>query len=304
MWNVFFYCSVMTTYLESFVAYLKEVRGLSPATLASYSDKCCSFFEFLDDDGCDAIVSVTSDTISRYIAFRFRGGMQPSSINVSLNAIRQYFNWLLRFAPACCSMVNPCSAIQPVRVPSKTPRFIETSILRKIVDDMPCVSFKQLRSKLVVLLGWQCGLRRSEILNLRIEDVMLDAHVLRIFGKGRKERFVPIFDEVEQCLVAYMSSRTALLEIFSPHLICSSWGDALSGAQMRCIVRAALLPHVPVELAHPHVLRHSFATMLMQRGVPLQAISTVMGHASVVTTMRYLTINYDYVRQSIAAAFV
>lgn len=294
----------MITYLSNFVAYLREVRGLSEDTITSYSSYCSVFFEYLEDVDCDAIAEVSQRVVSDYIAFLYESGRQASTINVYLNAIRQYFKWLLRFAPACIQMENPCIGIEAVKVPNKVPRFIETAVLRRIVDGMPEVSFKELRSKLVILLGWQCGLRRSEMINLRVDDINLSGHVLRVYGKGRKERFVPMFDEVERILIRYLAMRSHVLECSSPNLLCTVWGDALHRRMLALIVRNALVPHVAVDLAHPHVLRHSYATMLMKKGVPLQAIATVMGHASVATTMRYLSINYDYVRQSIEQAFI
>ena len=293
----------MNTYFTNFLAHLRSVRGLSECTIENYTSACSIFFEFCDSVDVESLAEVNQQVVTDWIVYLYENGRQPSSINRYVSLLRNYFNWVIAFVPAMLEMENPCAAVKAMKQPKLLPKYIETRILREILDKMPESSFKELRSKAILVVAWHCGLRRSEMLNLKVVDVNFNAKIIRVFGKGRKERFVPFFDECADILQRYLCARAHQLQFASPWLFCTISGDALNRQQFRWIIQRILLPHVPAELAHPHILRHSFATMMMEKGVPIQAISLVMGHASIATTMRYLTINEDFIRSQIGMAF-
>ena len=159
----------------------------------------------------------------------------------------------------------------------------------QILSKMPTSTDIEIRDKLILTILYHCGLRVSELVALNRNDMNEDQQVFTVFGKGRKKRVVPFSDEILNLI------NNKLYKIpYNGYIInnCSD-GEQLTTIQVRYIVKKNLLPFVRKDKAHPHALRHAFATTLLNNGMGIESISKLMGHSSINTTMIYLSLSMD-----------
>lgn len=289
--------------LKEFFEYCKCGRGLSPDTLQGYRQSLELFAQFMAYNSIDAVENVDTKTITKFMQSEYQKGKSPATINQRLVGISQYFDYLIRFAPSCSQMKNPVVFVKRMRTPSRLPMCISESVLHKFLNNFANDSFKRARSKTMIMMMWQCGLRRSEIMDLRIDMIDFESHTMRVIGKGNKERVVPFGVSLEQEIVNLMRYRKIMGFCKSPFLFVNVNGEQMKRDDIYYLVHTHLLSIVPVQLAHPHALRHSFATTLLNHGVDIVSISRLMGHNSVQTTMRYLSLSQDFINKQIEGVF-
>lgn len=284
--------------VNEFINFCCFARNLCETTCANYRAHIGLF-----NDYCVAhaikLENATQMDVINFMAEKRRQGVRASSINQYVVAISAFYDFAHRFKGFT---TNPAAGIQKMKTEQLAPVCIPTHIMRLIIDRLPSRTFQEVRSRLVVLLGYHCGLRRREMLELSVSDIDFASGVLRVFGKGRKVRLVPMSVQVVECLRHYLDLRPLMARV-DTRLLVTVNGDPLSYENIAVIVKHALANFVAPELCHCHILRHSFATACMAAGVPIESIATLMGHASVETTMRYLTISPERVRSQIQGVF-
>ena len=289
--------------LKEFFDYCQGARGLSADTLVCYRQSLDLFFRFMNEQGVFAIEDVDSKLIVAFMQSEYKRGKSASTINQRLVGLSQYFDYLIRFVSTCSGMQNPVVSVKRMKTPSRLPVCISEKILRSFLADFPNDTFKRARSKTMIMMMWQCGLRRSEIMSLRVDMIDFESRTMRVIGKGDKERCVPFYDELENEI--YNLLRLKKIQGFSksPFLFVDQYGEQMKRDDIYYLIHSHLVSIVPENLAHPHALRHSFATTLLSHGVDIVTISRLMGHNSVATTMRYLSISNDQIVNSVKGVF-
>lgn len=287
--------------IQDFINYLRDVRGYSNKTLNSYGNvlrvlstslhqqRSMELHE-LDTNGCRALLNYVS--VQRNLCARSR--------NVYLSCLKSYFEFLVRFGFV---RMNAPLPIQNARVAKLLPRFISESIMNQVIDnELPSNTLEECRKRLIVLVLYHCGLRASELISLQLDKIDIKLHSLRVIGKGNKERMLPFGDELADCIIRYCVLRNRQ-GIKSPYLLTDDEGRPMRGMMLRDIIRQVFIKHCDETLCHPHVLRHTFATALLNHGCPLNVIQILLGHASLSTTEIYTHVSNVQILSQYSKAF-
>lgn len=279
-------------YLDEFITHIEKVRRYSPRTVKSYHDNIIYLSNFLKNNGLCTECAQPKD-IGQYVEYCMERGLKPNSINQHLSSFRSYYDYCCRFHG--CSL-NPAAYISDVRTPKILPRFIPENKMNYLIDKLlPVYDFKTSRTRIIVLLFYHTGMRCKELTQLKMRDVRLEENTIRVVGKGNKERLIPFGEELNAEIIEYLSYRADLCP-FDDNLILTSFGRGCEDWQIRRITKMALKRIVPEELAHPHILRHTFATVLMNHGAKIENVKLLLGHKSVDTTQIYEHVSITYLK--------
>lgn len=210
------------------------------------------------------------------------------SINRKITTLRSFYRYLLREKIV---EKNPVERIRPLKTGTQLPHFVEQTKMRQLVSllEEPTDNYSDERDALILILLYSCGLRRSELSGLQVSDIDLGQNTVRVFGKGNKERLLPLLPEVSQRLIHYFAVRKEqnICENDANCLFLTDSGKGLTPQGIYRIVRRLLGLCGLQGKKSPHVLRHTFATHLMQNGASIRTVQQLLGHASLAATQIY-----------------
>jgi integrase/recombinase XerC len=273
--------------LEPFFEHLEWERNLSPRTLQAYRREIRSWLEFITGELERSQPSeVTAADVRSYLANLHSRKLAARSVQRALASLRSYFRFLCNEG---CIGSNPADAVPHPRVERPIPEVVTSVDLQQLLESFP-ESAAGHRDRTIVELLYGAGLRVSELVGLDLADVQLAQRMLRVRGKGRKERLVPFGRRAEEALRAYLPARAEWRrkrqESDEP-LLVNQRGGRLSDRSVRRILDAAVERTADLHRLHPHALRHAFATHLLEAGMDLRAIQELLGHSSLATTQIY-----------------
>ena len=286
----------MAWILEEFSAYLRDERNVSPHTLRAYEREIAQFVAFAQGEmACPRPNDVSSATVRAYLAHLHQRKLARISMQRALAALRTYFRFLGREGVVAS---NPARTVPTPRAPKPLPQVAPAGDLAVLLDAIPDTSVGR-RDRAALELLYGAGLRVSELVSLDLDDVDLGSRLLRVVGKGAKERIVPFGRVAESAVRRYLADRAAwranAKEPGSDEpVLVNQRGGRLSDRSLRRILdRAVTLAATTLKL-HPHALRHAFATHLLEAGMDLRAIQELLGHASLATTQRYTHLDLEH----------
>ena len=285
--------------IDRFIDSIWLEDGLAPLTLAAYRRDLALFNAWLASQGGKPLVQVEENDLQSYFAHR-HAQTRATTANRRLTVFRRFFHWLLRERLIVADpTARILSARQPLRVP-KAMSEAEVEALLAAPDESKPLG---LRDRAMLELMYACGLRVSELVGLRRVDVLLGDQVLRVLGKGSKERLVPYGQVAADCLLRYLQeARPALVGERPEEALFVSSRGARSGQSMSRIMfwnlvrKYALQAGIDRPLS-PHTLRHAFATHLLNHGADLRAVQMLLGHADISTTNIYTHIARERLQQ-------
>jgi len=276
--------SVHTTYIPIFLDYLAVEKGLAKNSLSSYATDLRRFADFLAEKSIE-IERVERIDIIRYFQALRTAGISARSVARALAAIRGMFRFLVAERHL---KTDPTENIENPKLWTTLPKSLQPSEVEALLRAPDGATAEGLRDIAMLELLYATGLRVSELIHVKIEDLVMDAGFLRTFGKGSKERIVPFGDAARDAIVAYIErGRAELAKQPDPHLFLSRRGRAMSRQSFWMkIVRYARLAGISSHIS-PHVLRHSFATHLLENGADLRSVQMMLGHSDISTTQIY-----------------
>ena len=272
------------TWLPIYLDYLTVEKGLAKNSLASYATDLRKFGHYLADQDIP-IDAVDRLNIVRYFQSLRSGGISARSVARALAAIRGMF----RFLVAERHLKNdPTENLENPRVWTSLPKSIQGQEVEALLNAPDRTTPEGLRDAAMLELLYATGLRVSELIRVKIDDLVMDAGFLRTIGKGAKERIVPFGDAARDAIVAYSErGRSAFVKQPDPHLFLSTRGRPMSRQSFWMkIVRYARTAGIATHIS-PHVLRHSFATHLLENGADLRSVQMMLGHSDISTTQIY-----------------
>lgn len=287
----------MQTAISRFLFHLKNERNLSPETLRAYQNDLAQFADFATQGGK---VPVSPEGIDRNLLRSFlsdllRHGTDPVSIARKASALRTFFKYLCREEVIS---QNPTVGLKLPKRTRRVPGFLSEKDAETLMNAPASDKEALLRDRAILELLYGGGLRASELVNLNLGDVDLKDSSLKVSGKGRKQRLMPLGSYASRALEAYLGSRNATPNTQHPTpLFLTKKGLRLTTAGLRTLVKKNIRMVTPATKASPHVLRHTFATHLLNKGADLRAVKELLGHSRLSTTQIYTHIAMDRLKQ-------
>ncbi len=274
--------------ITQFSGYLSIERGCSSHTVSAYSSDLEDFVSFLQRQGFNAFPEVSRDAIIDYLGYCKDCGLESSSVARRLVAIKTLFRYLFQERIVAADVTDVMSSPKLWRI---LPDFLSTQEVDALMNVFPKRSKDPLilRNRCILELLYASGLRVSECAGLQFGSVRFDEGLIRVIGKGSKERLVPVGKMALAALRVYLDKARPLLlkEKSSPLLFLSYRGEALDRERIWQVVREAALAAGIRKNIHPHTLRHSFASHLLENGADLRVIQEMLGHVNISTTQIY-----------------
>lgn len=287
----------MMAFLEAFLANMSAERGLSEHTLTAYRYDLTQFLAALAAQDVADIKAVTPGHVYGFLAGLRRQGLRPASITRKAISVRLWMQFLCRDGHR---PDDPTLAVETGKLAQRLPTTLSLPEIERLLTAPPEGTAAGLRDRAMLEIMYGSGLRVSELMALKCEDVDLRARLVRPFGKGGKERQVPLGDGAHDTLTAYLASarpRILAKKPPTPFLFVTRQGGPMTRRHFLMLVKAYAREAGIVRTISPHVLRHSFATHLLSGGADLRAIQEMLGHASVQTTQRYTHVDVARLRE-------
>lgn len=291
----------MEHYLEEYTAYLNVERGCAPKTLEAYTRDLALFKEFLQAQGVP-FRNVNKEHIEKFQAYLHGRGYASTSMKRMLSTLKGLFKFLVQEG---YREDNPADAVYAPKIPQRLPDVLTIPQVMALLDQpFPATPAGQ-RDRAILELLYGCGLRVSELVGLDLHDIQFEQGFIRVCGKGDKERISPLSGTAARVLGEYVRAPRAALSLAASKptsaVFLNMRGTRLSRQSVHKIVADAGRA-LGIEGLHPHTLRHSFATHMLEGGADLRVIQEILGHADISTTQIYTHVDRTHLREEYLSA--
>lgn len=281
---------------DSFFDYLRYERNYSDDTVKAYGEDIRQFQEFGGEDvGLQSPSEVVVDVVREWMIHLMNLGYATTSVNRKLSSLRSYYKYLLRKGEV---KVDPLRKITGPKNKKNLPVFVKESEMNRLLDDEDFgEGFEGCRDHLVIAMFYATGMRLSELIGLDDGDVDFAASVIKVTGKRNKQRLIPFGEELRVEMEAYVKQRDESVPVRSGAFFVRKTGERLYPNIVREIVTRNLSKVVTVKKRSPHVLRHTFATSMLNHEAELGAIKELLGHESLATTEIYTHTTFEELKK-------
>jgi integrase/recombinase XerD len=282
----------MQELVENFLNYLSVERAFSNNTISSYRRDLRDYFGFLKTKNIENISKATKNEITDFLFFRKDKGISSTSLARQLAALKSFYRFLNRER---LLTTDPTVLLDSPKLWSRIPEALTVAEVDALLMAVEVRDKQGIRDRAIFELMYATGMRVSELVNLKLEDINFDAGFVRCWGKGNKERIIPLGKKAILAIQKYLQeSRKLFAKRSSPtNIFLNRSGQSLSRISVwKLIKHYAKRAHIKKEIK-PHLLRHSFATHLLEGGADLRAVQEMLGHANISTTQIYTHINKD-----------
>ncbi|HQV32589.1 MAG TPA: site-specific tyrosine recombinase XerD [Calditrichia bacterium] len=282
--------------LESFLNHLALERSLSDNTVIAYQRDLERFRRFLEQRNLKSPENVSPPVIQDYSGVLTHIGLAPVSIARNFSAIRTFHKFLI-LENVCAN--DPTEGLETPRQSRKLPEVLSVEEIERMIEATDFESPMGLRDRAILEVFYGGGLRVSELISLKLEHLLFEEELVRVFGKGAKERLVPLGEQALYWLKLYIAiARPLALKRgrSASHVFLNRFGQGLSRMGVFNIIKKyALLANI-TRRVYPHIFRHTFATHLLENGADLRAVQEMLGHADIATTQIYTHLNRQYLK--------
>lgn len=274
-----------------FLEHLAIERRLSQHTITSYSTDLQQFSQFLDTFiPPKLLVELNHKDIRKWIIELSNQSIENRSINRKIATLRTFYKYLLRTGRISD---NPMSSIKMVKTQKKLPQFLRESETESLQQDIVLSTFEEHRNYLVFLLLYGTGIRLAELISIQRSSVNFFNHTLRVLGKRNKERIIPIPHMLTDLITKYLE----ICPFEHENLLLTDKGEALYPMFVQRLIKTKLSEVSTLEKLSPHILRHTYATHLLNQGADLNAIKELLGHANLAATQVYTHNSMEKMKQ-------
>jgi len=281
--------------IDAFLEHLRVERAVSPHTLDAYRRDLEALGAFAQQQGVAAPARLDAARLREFVAAEHRRGLSPKSLQRRLSACRSYYAWLLRngVIPA-----SPAAGLRAPKAPRKLPQVLDVDEAVRLVE-VPTDAPLGLRDRALLELFYSSGLRLSELCALRWRDLQLDAGLVTVLGKGSKQRSVPVGSHARRALGEWRTSTGAGEGDF---VFPGRGGGPISQRAVQIRIRQLAARQGLFKNVHPHMLRHSFASHVLESSGDLRGVQELLGHADIATTQIYTHLDFQHLSKVYDAA--
>ncbi|MEO0096452.1 MAG: site-specific tyrosine recombinase/integron integrase [candidate division WOR-3 bacterium] len=272
--------------INDFIDYLKKEKNYSEHTLRNYQKDIEQFFGYLQEQGIERF---DKNAVSQYVAFLLKYGFDSRTAARRLSAIKTYFKTLKKLG---LIESNPVVGIKTPKIKRHLPGLLTYEQIKEgfVIDNK--------RDRAIMELLYSCGLRASELVGLNLEDIDFNREEVRVRGKGKKERIVPLGRVAKAAILKYLGERSEIKKPSSPPALFLNYrGGRLTTRSLQRIVNRYLKRVADASGTNPHILRHTFATHLLENGADLRAVQELLGHASLSTVQIYTHLTTEHLKK-------
>lgn len=283
--------------IDSFLDYLKTERNYSAMTIGSYEEDLRQFEAYLKevDEGLDW-ANVDADVVRRWITGLMEKGFKATSVNRKLSTLRSFYRYLLIRGKV---EENPLRKIKGPKKQKPLPVFVRDTDMDKLLDELSeDKDATSQRDRLILEMFYVTGMRRSELIGLNDQDVDFGASLIKVTGKRNKQRLIPFGEELGRDLQAYMQCRDAQYKTRATEsLFVNAKGERMTPGEVYNLVKKNLSKVVTLKKRSPHVLRHTFATTMLNHSANIEVVKELLGHESLNATEVYTHATFEELKQ-------
>lgn len=284
-------------FLDEYLGILKLEKNLSVNTVSAYGNDISALLNFFDQENISDFSNVKQTHFISFFKLLSKLGLSGKSARRYHSSLKGFFSYLFK---SNYILKNPFEKISAPKLSKSLPAVLSFNEIELILSQPEINEKLGLRDKAMLETFYACGLRVSELINLHISDLFFKEEVIRVFGKGSKERIVPIGSSAVKWIRKYLKKSRILIEKKNKsenYLFLNAHGNKLSRMGIWKIVKRYTLDAGIKKEMHPHTFRHSFATHLLEGGADLRAVQEMLGHSDISTTQIYTHIDRDYIKQ-------
>ena len=282
--------------VDKFLDYLSSELNRSQQTVESYRDDLKHFEKFAKDlSDSFSWETVDSDIVRDWMESMMDKGNSAATVSRRLSALKTFYRFALtrHYVES-----DPVYSIKGPKKEKPLPQFVKESEMDELLDRQAWGDdYNNVRARTIIILFYETGMRLSELVNLDDKDVNFVTSEIKITGKGNKQRIVPFGDELKNTLLEFRRLRDASVEVKTPALVVSDKGTRMSPSKVQNIVRSNLSRVCSLKKKSPHVLRHSFATAMLNHHVGIENLKKLLGHASISTTEIYTHTTFEQLKR-------
>jgi integrase/recombinase XerC len=280
--------------IDLFLKYLQYEKNYSSHTVLSYSNDLREFSSFVEtQQGEFNPIDIQSKIIRQWIVFLMDGGMSPRSVNRKISTLKSFYRFLLRRNLA---LINPTKKINSLKTEKNLPLFFKESEMENVlISESGDLNFESCRNRLIIAMFYETGIRLSELVEMKDADVDLSIKTIRVLGKRNKQRIIPFGEQLLQDIILYKQIRTNELgNTF--YFFTKKDGEKMYSKLVYQIVHTIMSQQSSLIKRSPHVLRHTFATTILNGGADINAVKELLGHANLAATQVYTHTTFEQLR--------
>ena len=291
----------MEELLKRYVKHLELERSISPLTVRNYTGDIQGFLDFLGNNGVDSLDKVSRSTMRLYLGWLHKQGIARASISRKLSALRSFYRYLARE-----NLVDaePLSTLSSPKLEKRLPTFLTHEEMARLIEAPDTSTPYGLRDRAILELLYAAGLRVSEIVSLDLKDIDLGSRQIRVWGKGSKERMVLMGRPAAEALKLYLDLGRIRLEgkAYTQAVFLNRFGERIVVRRIQHIIKKYARQAGLEMRVFPHIMRHTFATHLLDGGADLRVVQDLLGHARLSSTQIYTHVTQSQIRRNYLAA--
>ena len=288
----------MNRHIDTFINYLHYERNYSAHTLSGYARDVMQFESYIIANSENVSFDpklVDSDLVRNWIVFLLDEQIAPSSVKRKLSSLKSFFKYLVKKGEL---VDNPTRLITGPKTGRPLPYFVREKEMNNLLDNGPFSDdFVGVRDRLIIEMLYDTGIRRSELANIKISEVDFESQYIKVTGKGNKQRMIPFAERLKNMMIMYLDRRKEIVDVGNDWFFVRRNEHPLSSAIIYNIVRKGLSEIQMLAKRSPHVLRHSFATGMLNAGAELNAVKELLGHSSLASTSVYTHITFEELKK-------
>lgn len=291
----------MEELIQRFLTYIEQINTGSKHTVEAYRRDILEFYDFLQSQGIENFEAVDRYVVNDFIVMlrekQINGEyLKNSTIARKLSSLRSMYRYFDEYVGL---PDNPFLYVKGPKQAKKIPEFMFEHEVNYLLDSFDLNSVEGYRNRALFELMYACGLRVSEVSNLKIEDIDFNEEIVHVVGKGSKERIIPFYPELTPILKYYLSNIrcTWLKNPNNPYMFINQRGNQLTSRGIQYLLNKAVDNSEVMMHIHPHMFRHSFATHLLDHGADLRVVQELLGHSSLSTTQIYTHVSQQHLKE-------